>query len=255
MQPALPSCRHLRLPLPRAEHDPRRPALVGHLPAVPGGAFGPGARLGEFPPLPPQVGLGGPHRPLGRLLLGRDDLLVRLDGAPVDPSGGQFRDLVDQAEQGPVVADHDERAVPGQHRVVQAAPGGQVEVVGGLVEQQHVGAAEELGGQSHHDRLSPGEGRHRAVQVHLVEPEPVQFGPGPFLHVPDHGLEELLGRLAALDGVQRPPGRGDAEQVGDRTGGAEREVLRQVAEHAAHPDAAVAGRQFPGGEAEQRGLS
>jgi hypothetical protein len=113
------------------------------------------------------------------------------------------------------VADDDHHAGPGGDGVVEPAARVQVEVVGRLVEQQDVRAAQEQRGQRGQDGLAAGQALDPVVQAEAGQPEPVQPGAGPLLDVPvvpDRG-EGLLPRLAGLDGVQRVPGGGDAEQV------------------------------------------
>ena len=91
----------------------------------------------------------------------------------------------------------------------------------------------------------------------MGQAQAVQPGAGALLDVPvvAEGFVEVLARLTRLDGVQRGPGGGDAEQVGHGSADAEGDGLRQVAHLAAGSDRAVAGVQFPRDEPEQGRLA
>jgi hypothetical protein len=118
-------------------------------------------------------------------------------------------------------AGHDQGAPVGGQGLGQLAARGQVQVVGRLVQQQHVGAAQELGGQAEQDRLAARHLTDAPVQLQVAQPEPVEGGPGALLDVPvvPDGGEAVLGRLAPLDGRQRPADPGDTEHLVDRPGG------------------------------------
>ncbi len=128
-------------------------------------------RAGLHEALPPglrPVGLGGVLEVLGRPLLHHlhvveqaallvvpslqgvaQEALTVLPGlgkggvrAAVDPAGGALQhDELGGAplQQDPVVAHHQDRAGAGPELILQPGPGGHVEVVVGLVEQEHVG--------------------------------------------------------------------------------------------------------------------
>jgi hypothetical protein len=206
-----------------------------------------------------HVGGGGADQPPGRLLLDRHRLLIRGQVAAVPAQGAvaEVGDLVDQLQQGAVVADdhHDPR--PGRDRVVEAAAGVQVQVVGRLVQQQHVGAAQEPGGQAEQDRLAARHLAHAPVQVEMGQPEPVQGGPGALLDVPvvPDGGEAVGGRLAPLDRLQRPAGPGDAEHLVDRQAGVQGQVLGQVAEAARDPHRPARGGELAGQQPQQGRLA
>ena len=159
----------------------------------------------------------------GRRLLRCEQLLVRVQVAAVhaDLAAGQVGDLVHQGEQLAVVADDHHHPGPGRHRVVQPLARVQVQVVGRLVQQQDVRAAQEQRGQRDTDGLAAGQPLHPVVETDPVsEAQAVQPGAGALLDVPvvpDH-REDVLSRLARLDGVQRVPGGGDAEQARTRAG-------------------------------------
>jgi len=136
-------------------------------------------------------------------------------------------------------------------------PGVQVQVVGRLVQQQDVRPGEELRRQPGHDGLAARQRGDGPVQADAAESEPVELGAGAFLDVPavPDGGEVLLGGLAALDGVQRGARRADPQQVRDRGGAVEHEVLRQVADLAVDGHGPRRRAQLAGDEPEQGGLA
>lgn len=68
---------------------------------------------------------------------------------PVTQKFGTPRALLDLRDEVAVVADDDERAVEVAERVFEGLLGGDVEVVGRFVEEEHVGLAEHHGAQRH----------------------------------------------------------------------------------------------------------
>ena len=98
--------------------------------------------------------------------------------------------LVEQVE---VVADHEQRAAVGAQEAEQPVLGVGVEVVGGLVEQQHVAAGEQDAGQLDPAALATGE--HAEGQVEAVVGEAEAGG-----EAADLGL----GRVAAVDAGSAP---------------------------------------------------
>jgi hypothetical protein len=133
----------------------------------------------------------------------------------------------------------------------------QVQVVGRLVQQQDVRLAQEQRSQRDQDGLAARQPFHPVAESQVLEAEPVQPGAGSLLHVPvvADGQVELLIRLTRLDGVQRRPGLGDAEQVADAPAGAEGDRLGQVAHLAAGLDRAFDWAQLARDELEQGGLA
>ncbi len=189
--------------------------------------------------------------------------------APVDLPGP----LAHQVEQPAVVADHDDRAVPALGSVAQVAAEPvdrlDVEVVGGLVEQQDVGLGHQQGGQRDppplaagqppglrvhadagqqlgHDRARPGVGLPRG-------PRAVRLRRPPGVRGAARGA--VSGALLA-PGETTPPDPPEAEHdLADRPG--QLVALRQVAEPQArgHGHPAGVGRDPPGQQAEQGGLA
>ena len=259
VQLAGPARGFLRGALAGVRHDPGQAARGGDLAAH---AVAPGLldlRLDQVALFPADVCGGRGDRALRRRLLGREQLLVGVQVAAVhaDLAAGQVGDLVHQAEQLAVVADDHHHPGPGRDRVVQPLARVQVQVVGRLVQQQDVRAAQEQRGQRDQDGLPAGQPLHPVVEAQVLEAEAVQPGAGALLDVPvvPDRREGVLSRLARLDGVQRVPGGGDAEQVGNAATGAQGDGLRQVAHLAAGADHAGARAQLPGDELEQGRLA
>jgi hypothetical protein len=97
-------------------------------------------------------------------------LQVRLVAAAVevDLVLGQveFEDLGDRAGEELAVVRHDDRArAQAGDEAFEALQAVEVQVVGGLVEEEDVVAGEQEGGQARACRLAAGQGRHRLVQV------------------------------------------------------------------------------------------
>ena len=259
VQPAGPARGFLRGALAGVRHDPGQAAGGGDLTAhsIATGLLDLG--LNQVALFPPDVRGGRGNRALRRRLLGREQLLVGVQVAAVhaDLAAGQVGDLVHQGEQLAVVADDHHHPGPRRHRVVQPLARVQVQVVGRLVQQQDVRAAQEQRGQGDQDGLPAGQPLHPVVEGQVFEAEPVQPGAGALLDVPvvPDRREDVLSRLARLDGVQRIPGGGDAEQAGNALVGTEGDGLRQVAHLAVGLDRAGAWAQLPRDELEQGGLA
>ncbi len=249
--------RLLRGPLARPHDDLRFALAVVHLLPVPLAAGQLRLRVDEVALLLAQVRLGDAHHPRGGLLFDGEGFLVRGEVAavPGELPGAQIGDLVDAVEEFAVVADHHQRARPGPrvHRLVQPAARVQVEVVGGLVEQQHVGAAQQQGGQPEQDGLAARDLAERAVQADVAEAQLAEDRERALLDVPvvADGREVFLGHVARLDGVQRGAHGGDAERLVDTQGGVERDVLRQVPDLAGDADGAVGRGELPGEQLQQ----
>lgn len=256
LQDAVLARRHLGI-APAAVGDDLRHPLV--LVALLGEPLAPGqldVGVREFALLPLDVGLGGPHHPLGRLLLHGQRLLVRREVAAVPGHLAvvQIRDLVDPVEEFTVVAHHDHHAGPGRDRVVEPPTGPQIQVVGRLVEQQDVGAAQQQRGKTQQHRLAAGELPDGPVETDCVQAELSERRPGPLLHVPvvADRREVLLAGVARLDGVQRGPYPVDAEGLVDPHTGGQGQVLRQIADLARRRDPAADRGEFTGEQAQQR---
>ena len=78
----------------------------------------------------------------------------------------------DPIEEPAVVADHDDAAGEVEQRFLEGAKGIDVQVVGGLVEQQQVAAAPEELGQVHAIPLAAAERSHLALLLAALEVEP-----------------------------------------------------------------------------------
>ncbi len=119
-------------------------------------------------------------------------------------------------------------------RVVEPVPGVAVEVVGGFVEQQHVGAPQQLAGQAQRDDLAAAEGAQVAVEGEVAQAEPVEPVAGELLDVPvvADGGEVPFVDVTGLHRVDGPDHVGDAQDLGGGEPGGEREGLREVAEDA-----------------------
>ena len=148
-----------------------------------------------------DLGLLGGDRPSQRQLVGR------LFAAPVVPAAGEEARApglqlehggADRLQEPAVVGDqHDRRVEPGE-RLLEPFQGGDVEVVGGLVEQQHVGAGGQRPRQRRARQLAPGEGVQRALEVLVAEAEPVGGVARPVApQVAAAGLQLRLGRRVA----------------------------------------------------------
>ena len=201
----------------------------------------------------------GRHRLLRGLLLGRDLGGVRRPAAavPAQRAAAQVGDPVDPLEELAVVADDEQGARPGGHEVVDACATGPVEVVGGLVEQQDVGAGQEQAGDGQAGELTARELAQAAVQRARRQALPLELGAGALLDVPvvADSVEEVLVAPPGLDGAQGSEGRAHTEEVGDGPGRVGVEVLRQVADLAVDRDVAGVGALPPGQHPQQGRLA
>ncbi len=223
--------------------------------------------------VPHAIGEGGEPVDLGGLLgghLGEAGLVgfsrrevLRVGASVLDDGAGgglvgavevqHARDgLVEQVE---VVADHDERAVVAAEELEHPLLGVGVEVVGGLVEQQHVAAREEDAGQFSTRRRSPPDSTPRGRSSRSsVRPRPAAMRRASHrrprshprggsassawlnrAHVSGIGSSSMA-RRSFFDAQQRvvePPAAEDALDGGDVVGDlVEAGVLREVAEAA-----------------------
>jgi hypothetical protein len=245
----------LRLALHVAGEDLREAGVGDAAGGVAGAAGRALTSLLHLPLLPLELLLGVPDGAFGDGLLGGHGFLVGGEVAAVEgePVGPQLGDAVHPVEQRAVVADHERHAAPPVEHLVQAVARVGVEVVGGLVEQQHVGLLQQLGGQPERDDLAAAEGVEPAVQRDIAEAEPVELVAGAVLDVPvgaDRG-EVLLRRVASLDGGQRAQHRRHTEHLRHGEVAGQRQLLGQVAEHTVHGDRAGSGRQQAGDQPQQ----
>ena len=140
--------------------------------------------------------------------------------------GRQLDDAVHAAKQGPVVADHHHAAAPAGQHPGHDRLGLDVEIVGRLVQQQHVGTRDQQPRQACPRRLAARQRRRRSLRI-----EPCQTDIGQRLvqsrrQVPVGFGKVGLVALPALDARQAIPGRADAQQVGQSR--AVRDVRRLV---------------------------
>ena len=110
------------------------------------------------------VGLGLEELLVAGLALGEvvvQRAVVAGDGAAVDLDG----DFGDGAEQVAVVRDEGQRALEAAQETLQPLHGGEVEVVGGLVEEEELGFGGQHAGELGAHAPAAGEGREGAVEV------------------------------------------------------------------------------------------
>jgi hypothetical protein len=119
-----------------------------------------------------------------RLLLGKDlrtlqfktAVVARIEG---DPLLLDMRHVIhDPVQERTVMGDQQQGARIGREPLLQPEHRVQVQVVGGLVEQQQVRAAHERLGQVQAHAPATREIRHRALQVRLAEAQAVEQAPG-----------------------------------------------------------------------------
>ena len=170
----------------------------------------------------------------------------RLVGAEVATVGAerprpQLGDGVDVVEQLPVVADHHQRALPTGDDVEQSSPGAPIEVVGRLIEEEHVRLGQQPTGEAQQDALASGETRHRPVEGHVAESELIEQRPRCAPRRPSHRRSRRSVRVdrspASMASRARGCGRMPSSSSTRGVPG-EREVLWQVAERALDPNAA-----------------
>ena len=249
--------RHLGGALLRSGEDLRH--LVGLAAGVALPPVEPYPGLGELAPLPVQVLLGRANRPCGRVLLDRERSDEAAQVATVDAGrpGPELDDLVDQVEQLPVVADHDDRAGPPPDRRGYQGPSPAVEVVGRFVENQGVRSSEEQTGQGGQHHLPPGQLPEPGVEVEAGQTQLGQRRRDPFGQVPVavEPVQVLRAPLSALGPPQCGQPLGHTEQLGDRPVDVERQLLRQVADHVGPYDVAGRGPELADEDAQQGGLA
>ena len=115
--------------------------------------------------------LGDVHLLLAlQLELARDGVRGVVARPHADAAAGELGDLRDGlVEQVAVVRDGDDRAVEGSHQMLHVLPRLDVEVRFRLVEQQHVGIAQQARGEPDELALAAGEDAGRLAEVVVVE--------------------------------------------------------------------------------------
>ncbi len=154
-------------------------------------------------------------------LLGADaDKLVVAAGGEADLAVVEVGDGLDGAvEQAAVVADDDAGAGEAGDVALEPEGGLEVEVVGGLVEQQQVGGGEQGGGQGDAHAPAAGVAVHGAGLLGGVETEPGQDGGG------------AGGRCVGPDGAQALVDFGEADGLGGVLFGDQGEAFGVGLEH------------------------
>ena len=210
-------------------------------------------------------------------------LEVRAVAAPVQADlllrKVELDDAVHGTGQELAVVAHDDDACPQpSDELLEPRQSVQVEVVGGLVEQEHVVAAEQQRCQSGTCRLAAGQGRHRTVEVDR-EPEIGGHGRSAGVEVRSAEVEPVVegcavrvvgghpvDRLARAErvtgfvqvGLRRGDSRTSTQELEHRLARAPLRLLRQVADGGRHRGpydlAALRSRQA-GHDPQQRGLA
>jgi len=119
----------------------------------------------------------------------------------------------DARQELPVVGDQHDAGAQAAHEGLEPLQAGDVEVVGRLVEQHHVEATEQQGGECDPGGLPAGQGRHEGVHADL-EPELGEHRRDPIVQVGRAGCEPTVEAV----GVRRllGPGRRRAGERGRR---------------------------------------
>ncbi len=187
-------------------------------------------------------------------------------------------DAVDDAvEEAPVVRDHEQRAVEGGEEALEPLQAVAVEVVGRLVEQQHLRVLEQRRRQQGARLLAAGEPVKRAVAGQVVDREALPDLFGARVGGPRVGRVRALERVGVAVEVEvearqlrvdAKPGFERAQQ-GERLAGLAQRVadegvegrvaggrlLREVADACARRDRAAVGVLAPGQQAQQGRLA
>ena len=149
------------------------------------------------------------------------------------------------------MADRQNRAAELRDDLVEAAAGVTVEVVGRLVQQQHLRFGEQLRHQPEQHRLAAGQGVQGAIQLgwqigQIVQAQPPQQRDRALLDVPRSAddLEIALLGDAGFDAVQRRADLGDAQDRVDALPRSQTEILPQIAQPPRDGDRAAHGREF-----------
>ena len=164
-----------------------------------------------------------------------------------------LQDAGDQpAQEGAVVRDHDQRAPVLHQGARQRFGGDDVQVVGGLVEQQQVDRLQQQPRQRHAHALAAGQHAHRLVDVIRVEQEGAQQVADLLLLVGCrrgmHGLQHresgielplLVLREVGLAQAHRPPDRAGARLLRAGQGPHQRGLARAVLAHHGQPVVAL----------------
>ena len=128
--------------------------------------------------------------------------------------------------------DRDDGPAMGVHEALEDLEAGEVEVVGGLVEQEHVDARQDEDRQTDAGGLAARQGAHRQVQAVGREADLGQRRPGAGGEVVAPEGEERLEGLGVLVGPRRVVGEGRRQRVEARLGRRHAGAPGQVLGHA-----------------------
>ena len=159
----------------------------------------------------PQIGLGS--QPRGVALLGKRPPRAAQHR---DADRGQFGDAIDPFQQRAIVARDDDTALPAfeQRRHSGAAPG--IEIVGRLVQQQHVRRLDHEPRQRHARAFAAAERGHRPIERQCGQGCIGQRGLDARFQHPVGACCILERAFAALEPPQSVESIGDAERLGNR---------------------------------------
>ena len=256
---AQPAGRLLRGALPRPCDDPRHALLREGL-APDRGAGRQHLLLMDAVPL-----LSSHHLARRRLGLAGGRLLGVQRFAPLRVGAAEGRQcaavqlggVVHEVEQRRVVADHDERAAPAAHELVDPFTGVAIEVVGGFIEQRDRCRAQPHSDERGEHRFAAGELTDATVQDAGWQAGLVERRRGARLDVPlvADGVEEMRRGVARRDRAHGVERRGHAENIRDATVGSERQSLRQQIDGAGRRNRPGCRRESARDESEQRRLA
>ena len=201
---------------------------------------------------------------VGQRGIGRGGLLFMVPaiGAVVAGVAGQRaafqrHDVRHRVQQGPIMAGDDQAAAPGGQPVHQPAPGAGVQVIGGLVQQQSVGALRQRAGQRHAGQLAAADGACRPFR-RPGRQAGVRQHARPFLAdapAAIHQVEVGLAAGAGLDARQGAQRRRHARHIRQRDARAGGQGLRHGGDASATLDAAGLRRQFAEQQSQQQRLA
>ena len=154
------------------------------------------------------------------------------------------------------MADHQGAAAPAFQQGADGVAAIGVEVVGRLVQHQHVRRVDQQPGQGQAGGLAAAQRAERPAQVEIGGQAQLGQRRGrPLLHRPVGGGEVLLVALPRQQPVEPGQGRGDAERVGGGHAGHDPDGLGQQADAALAQDPAGLRRDLAQQQAQQRRLA
>lgn len=156
------------------------------------------------------------------------------------------------------MAAHDQRTpTPGIDRFVQTPTGKQIQIVGRLIQQQHIEPFHQQRHQTQQNTLPTGKTTNGPVQIDMTQPQSSQTGQGTLLHIPviTNDREVFLVDLTGLDGMQRRPFFLNTQNLIDTQIGIERDILRQIRQPALNTHRTTSGQHIPTQQTKQGGFS